>query len=130
MEDLIFQTSQILQQSSEIFNHPVVGVAMKEMIGWLGGQFGKDSAKEKLKRIEEGDDSTENLTAFEAQLEFILDDNENLQKELAEKVQQIQQLMVREGISIKTISNTMNVSGDHNISIQDVDSKGDINISN
>ena len=129
MEELISQASQLIQQSSDLMSHPVVGLAAKEFVGWLGGKFGKTSAKEKLKKIEDDDYDEKTVAGFEANLEFILEDNEQLQKELAEKIQQLEQLMAKEGINITTKTNTMNVTGDHNISIQDVDSKGNINIS-
>ena len=51
MEELIFQTSQLLKQYPELLNHQLVGIAATELIGWLKGKFNKDSAKEKLKLI-------------------------------------------------------------------------------
>ena len=129
MEELISQASQLIQQSSDLISHPVVGMAAKEFVGWLGGKFGKTSAKEKLKKIEEDNYDEKTVSGFEANLEFILEDNEQLQKELAEKIKQLEEVMAKEGISITTKANKMNVTGNQNISIQDVSSNGNINIS-
>ena len=130
MEELISQASQLIQQSSDLINHPVVGLAAKEFVGWLGGKFGKTSAKEKLKKIEEDNYDEKTVSGFEANLEFILEDNQQLQKELAEKIKQLEEVMAKEGISIVNKTNTMKISGAGSKGVQDVNSGcGDINIS-
>ena len=129
MVELISQASQLLQQSGDLLSHPVVGIAAKEFVGWLGGKFGKASAKEKLAQIEEGKADEKTLAGFEAHLEFILEDNEQLQKELAGKIKQLEEVMAKEGISIVHKTNTMNITGADSKGLQDVNSRqGDVNI--
>ncbi|RLD74897.1 MAG: hypothetical protein DRJ10_16270 [Bacteroidetes bacterium] len=99
------------------------------MVSWVGGILGKPSAQEKLKQIEEDNYTEETVAGFEANLEFILEDNEKLQRELSEKIAELEKLMKQEGMSIIPKTNTMNVTGNDNISFQDVSSQGNINIS-
>lgn len=129
MEEIINQASQIIQQSSNLLSHPVIGTAVSGLVKWVGGILGKPSAQEKLKQIEEDNYTEETVAGFEANLEFILEDNETLQRELSEKIAELEKLMKQEGMSIIPKTNTMNVTGNDNISFQDVSSQGNINIS-
>ena len=129
MEEIINQASQIIQQSSNLLSHPVIGTTVSGLVSWVGGILGKPSAQEKLKQIEEDNYTEETVAGFEANLEFILEDNENLQRELSEKIAELEKLMKQEGMSIIPKTNTMNVTGNDNISFQDVSSQGNINIS-
>ncbi len=129
MEEIINQASQIIQQSSNLLSHPVIGPTVSGLVSWVGGILGKPSAQEKLKQIEEDNYTEETVAGFEANLEFILEDNEKLQRELSEKIAELEKLMKQEGMSIIPKTNTMNVTGNDNISFQDVSSQGNINIS-
>ena len=128
MEELINQASQIIQQSSNLLSHPVIGTAVTGLTSWIGGILGKPSAKEKIKQIEENNFTEETVAGLEANLEYILEDNKSLQNELAKKLKEFEELMTKEGVTMPTKTNTMNVTGNDNISFQDVASKGNINI--
>jgi len=59
---------------------------------------------------------------------MVLEDNEELQQELEAKVKEVEKVAAREGVSIVTKTNTMNVTGNKNISLQDINSGGNISI--
>lgn len=128
MEELINQASQIIQQSSNLLGHPVIGTAVSGLTSWIGGILAKPSAKEKIKQIEENNFTEETVAKLEANMEYILEDNKDLQNQLAEKLKEFEELMEKEGVTMPTKTNTQNITGDGNISFQDVNSKGNISI--
>ena len=120
MIELIPIALGLIGQFSALAENPNVKPVIKDLSNWVGNLFSSNSAKEKLAQIEEGKADEKTVIGIEANLEFILEDNEQLQKELAEKIKQLEEVMAKEGISIVKKSNTMNISGDGNISIQDL----------
>ena len=130
MIELIPIALGLIGQFSALAENPNVKPVIKDLSNWVGNLFSSNSAKEKLAQIEEGKADEKTVIGIEANLEFILEDNEQLQKELAEKIKQLEEVMAKEGISIVKKSNTMNISGTGNKGIQDVNTnQGDINIS-
>ena len=99
------------------------------VFNWVGNALGgKKSVIEKLEKAEQDQISEEEVNSIKSQLEFVLEDNEELQKQLAAKLEEVQKVADREGVSIITKTNTMNVTGNNNISLQDIDSDGNISI--
>ena len=83
-----------------------------------------------VSQIEEGKADEKTVAGFGANLDFILEDNDQLQKELAEKITQLEEVMAKEGISIVNKTNSMNISGAGSKGLQDVNAgQGNINIS-
>lgn len=129
MLELATYAGEILRQSAELMKNPAVGTAVSGMISWLGGVFGnKQSTQEKLQQIEENKHTDDTIKSLQANLEFMLEDNEELQRQLSEKLKEIETVMKKEGVSITTKTNTMNITGDNNTAIQGIEGKGDINI--
>lgn len=128
MMELITLTGVILGQSAKLMENPAVGDAVKGVFKWVGGILGKKSSQEKLEQIERNEHTEETVNSVKSNLEFVLEDNEELQKQLAAKLKELQNIMQREGVKMVTKTNTMNVSGNQNISLQDINSGGNITI--
>ena len=128
MLELVSVTGVILSQASELMKNPAVKGAVSGMVDWIGNVLGKPSAKEKLKLIEENQHDESTIESLKSNLEFMLEDNQELQQQLSQKLKEIQEISQREGIKITTTTNTINITGDNNTTIQGVSSKGDINI--
>jgi hypothetical protein len=130
MSDLINQTVSLVQKSSELIQQTgteeIVKTAAKGFFAWLGGIFTKKSAKEKLTLIEESKANAETIAGLKANLEFILEDNEELRNQLEEKVKALDLLLKETGNTNNTKTNTMNVTGNNNIS--SIDNTGNITI--
>lgn len=123
MSTIIDQTVALVQQSSELLKQTgteeVVKTAAKGFFGWLGSIFTKNSAKEKLKLIEENKANQDTIAGLKANLEFIIEDNDELKSQLEEKVKALDLLLKQSGITTITKTNTMNITGNGNIGMQD-----------
>ena len=129
MIELVNQTSAILQEGAQLMKNPAISGAVTGMFAWLKGILGKKSAKEKLELIEQNQHNDDTIAGLKANLEFILEDNEELQKQLAEKLKEVELLMKKEGVDNSIKTNTINVSNSTNTKIaQGIDTKGDITI--
>ena len=127
MLELIAITGTILSQTKKLMENPAVGDAVKGMINWVGGVLGKDSARKKLHEIETNQHDEETIKSIESNLEYVLEGNEALQKQLAAKIEELQQIAAREGVQMITKTNTIHITGDHNKAFQDVKVGGDFN---
>lgn len=79
----------------------------------------KKSTQEKLALIEQQKADAATIEGLKSNLEFVLEDNEELQKELAEKVKELDSVLKKVGVNI-TKTNTATVTGDGNIVNQDI----------
>ncbi len=127
MSELIDQTMTLVQKSSELLNQTgteeVVKTAAKGFFSWLSNIFTKNSAKDKLRLIEENKANQDTIVGLKANLEFLLDDNNDLQKKLQEKVQELYNLF--KDRKIEGITNNSASIGNHsndNIIIQGIHS--------
>lgn len=126
--EIITLAGVILSQANKLMENEKVGSAVKGVMSWIGGVLGKPSANEKLQQIEENQNLEDNVNSIKSNLEFVLEDNQALQSQLAAKLEELQGLMKQEGIPLATKTNTMNVSGNENISFQDIGTQGNISI--
>ena len=123
--ELVNQTTEILKQGAELMKNPAISGAVTGFFGWIKGILGKKSAKEKLELIEQNKHNESTIAGLEANLEFILEDNEDLQKQLSEKVKDLELLMKKEGVDNSVKTNTINVSNSTDTKIaQGIDTKG------
>lgn len=129
MLELVALAGVVLNQANKLMENETVGNAVKGVMSWIGGALGKPSANEKLQQIEVNQNVEENVNSIQNNLEFVLEDNKELQRQLAEKLEELQQLMQKEGIPMATKTNTMNITGNENISLQDINTQGNISIS-
>jgi len=126
--ELVNQTTEILKQGSELMKNPAISGAVTGLFSWLKGMLGKKSAKEKLELIGQNKHNEETIAGLKANLEFILEDNEDLQKQLAEKLKEVKLLMKENGVDNSNKTNT-NVSNGSNIkTMQDIHNTGTINM--
>ena len=121
---LVNQTTEILKQGSELMKNPVISSAIREIFEWLKGILGKKSAKEKLELIEQNKYNEETIIGLKANLEFILEDNEDLQKQLSEKLKKVELLMEKTDVQKIIKTNTISITGNANIVLQDITSNG------
>ena len=119
MNELVTQTGAILGQAAELLKIPAISSAVTGLFGWLGNVFTKKSAKEKLALIEQNQHSEDTIVGLEANLEAVLEDNEGLQMELAEKLKEIEKVMKENGVKNVTKTNTVTVSGTGHITVVD-----------
>ena len=127
MTGLITQAGAILQQSVELMKIPAVSGAVTGLFGWLKNAFKNNKrAKERLELIEKAEANEETIKQLQTNLDDLLYDNEAYQKQLAELVEEVKKQADKAGVKNVTKTNTMNVTGNSNISIQD--SKGDIKL--
>lgn len=128
MLELITLTGVVLNQASKLMENETVGKAVKGITNWIGGILGKPSAKEKLEQIEANRNIEENVNSIKSNLEFVLEDNQQLQEQLAAMLTELQKIMQQEGVPMVNKTNTMNISGNTNISLQDINTQGNITI--
>ena len=116
MNDLIQQTGYILAHSQELLNQPEVKGAITSFLSWMAKKVfaNKKASQEKLALIEQQKADAETITWLQSSLEFVLDGNEELQQELAEKVKEVELLLKQTGVQI-TKSNSINATGQNEI---------------
>lgn len=120
MIGVVIQAGAVLKQAAELLKNPAVNGAVKSFTGWVGNLLGKNSAKEKLKLVEENKHTEDTITSLQSNLDFMLEDNEELQKKLADKIKELEVVMDKEGIQSVTITttNTIGDNSNENITIQ------------
>lgn len=131
MTELINQAGEILSRGAELLENPQVGTAINGMFSLLKNAFKNNKrAKERLELIEKEKVDEELINQVKTNLDDLLYENEDLQKQLAEKIEEIQLLMKQEGVANTNKTNIINVNNSSNtIALQDIDTKGgDINI--
>ena len=127
--EIILLACGILTQANKLLENDAVSGAVKAVTGWIGNILGKPSAKEKIEQIEQNKNIEENVNSIKANLEFVLEGNEELQKQLAAKIQELKTVMDKEGIPMPVgKTNTMTVTGNENIAFQDISTQGNISI--
>lgn len=120
MNELVTQTGAILGQATELLKIPAISGAITGLFSWLGNIFTKKSAKEKLAMIEQNQHDEETIIGLKANLESILEDNNELQTQLTEKLKEIERLMKGNGVKNITKTNTVIVSGTGHITAVDI----------
>lgn len=129
MMEIIALTGAIISGGKKLMENPAVADTVNGIYNWIGNALGgKKSVMETLEKAEQDELSEAEVNSIKTKLEFVLEDNEALQKQLAAKLEEVKKVADREGVSIITKTNTMNVSGNSNISMQDINSGGNISI--
>ena len=125
---LIADAGNILNGASELLKNPAIGGAVSGVMGWLKDKLSGKS-QERLEQIEKNEHDDKVITAIEAQLEIILEDNEELKRELEEKINEVKEAIKSAGNNVggDQTTNTIHVDGDNNIVLQNVNGR-DINI--
>lgn len=109
--------------------NPAVAETVNGVMSWIGNALGgKKSVQEKLEKVESGNFNDEDIIVLKAKLESILEDNEELQRQLSAKLNEVETIAKRENVPMPGKTNTMNVTGNSNISLQDINSGGNISI--
>ncbi len=121
MNELIQQTGAILKQSQELLKVPGVKETFTCFLGWMGKNIFSQSktAQERLILIEQQHADADTIAILRGNLEFLLEGNEKLQKELNEKVVAIQAELKHAGINISK-TNTVTITGNYNKAYQDI----------
>lgn len=125
--DPITLAGVILSGANKLMENEAVGSAVKGVMNWIGGVLGKPSATEKLQQIEQNQQVEESVNSIKANLEFVLEGNQDLQNQLAAKLEEIQALMKKENVQMPK-TNTMTITGNENIGFQDINTQGNITI--
>ena len=120
MSELINQTGAILEKGAELMKNPAIGGAVTGLFGWLKEILNKKAFKEKLELVETNKHNQDTIAGLKANLEFILEDNDEMRDLLAEKVKEIEILSKKSGIENVTKSNVMNNTGNGITGFQDI----------
>lgn len=129
MMEIIALAGAVISGGKKLMENEAVAETVNGVFGWIGNALGgKKSVVETLEKVESGEASEEEVNSIKSKLEFVLEDDEELQKQLAEKLEEVKKVADREGVQMVTKTNTMNVTGNNNISLQDIDSNGNISI--
>lgn len=90
--------------------------AISGFLSWIGSKIflNKKATNEKLALIEQQKADAVTIAGLKANLELMLDGNEELQKELAEKVKEVDLLLKQAGVQT-TKTNTINATGNNKI---------------
>ncbi len=121
MNELIQQTGAILTQAQELLKLPGVKETVTGFLGWMSKKiFSKSkAAQERLILIEQQQADAETIATLMGNLESALENNEELQKELNEKVAAVQSELKQAGVNI-TKTNTITITGNANKVYQDI----------
>lgn len=128
MNELIEQTGNILSQSQELLNNPEIKGAISDFLSWIGQKIftNKKTKQERLSLIEKQEANEQTINDLKSDIRSIIEDHDELQKELAEKVKDVDLFMQQAGIPINK-TNNINNTGNENIINQDINSRN-INI--
>ncbi|ACF13830.1 hypothetical protein Ctha_1367 [Chloroherpeton thalassium ATCC 35110] len=120
MNELIEKPEDILTHGQELMKHPVVKNAVLKIVNWIGTKVfaGKKATQEKLALLEAQKADAALVADLKAKLEFVLEDNDALRKELAAQVNALNAQLKQAGAQTQK-TNTASVSGEKNNLIQD-----------
>jgi predicted metal-dependent hydrolase len=121
MNDLMQQTGNILAQSQELLKQPEIRGAVSGFLSWIGSKIfaNKKAKQERLALIEKQKADEQTINDLKSDIRSIVEDNEELQKELAEKVKEVELLLKKANVQI-TKTNTANITGNSNKVYQDI----------
>jgi len=125
--ELVGQANAIFSQGTELMKNPAISGAVAGMYSWMKGVFKNNKrAQERLEQIEKSDANEEAIKGLTSSLDDVLYGNEDLQKQLAEKLKEIETIMQRENInnSVTTTNTNINTTGDGNKVVSGVNVKG------
>jgi hypothetical protein len=129
MLEILALTGTIISGGKKLMENPAVAETVNGLFSWIGNTLGgKQSVQEKLEKIEQGKITEEDVIILKAKLEDKLEDNEELQRQLTAKIKEVEAVAKQENVPMPGKTNTMNVTGNSNISLQDINSGGNISI--
>jgi hypothetical protein len=129
MMEIIALTGALIQGGKKLMENEAVAETVNGVFSWIGNTLGgKKSVTETLEKVESGEVSEEEVNSIKNKLEFVLEDDDELQKQLSEKLEEVKKVADREGVTMVTKTNTQNITGNNNISLQDINSGGNITI--
>ncbi len=128
MNELIKQTGAVLEQSQTLLSFSDFKGKVMEFLSWIEKVLeNKKSVREKLALLEQQQADSLTIEGIKANLEYVLEDKQELQKELAEKLKEIEDLAESAGITIQG-NNTIKITGNSKTIIQDVNGGSKITI--
>ncbi len=129
MSALITQTGQLLQQSADLLKNPIVVPALKGVFGLLKGAFSNNKrAQQRLEMVEKLEANEEDIKALTTNIDDLIFDNEELKKQLADAIANVEEKKVEAGITTETTNINVDItnSGDGNNIIAGINKGGDI----
>ncbi len=120
MTEIIQQTTSILEKAHELLKIPEVKATVTSFISWISDKLfeNKKKTQEKLALIEQHKADTQTIESLKSTLEFVLEDNYELQNELKDKIKEVNLLLNKVGVEINK-TNTITNTGDNNKLYQD-----------
>ncbi len=135
MEESINQVLLLAQKSAEFMHQTGTAEIVKKsasgLFKWLRGILTKKSAKEKLALIEENKANAEIISGLRATLEYVLEDNSDLQEQLKSKIKELEEVFNKHepNLSGKTTATvTFGDNSSDNIVISGITSGKDTNL--
>jgi nucleoside 2-deoxyribosyltransferase len=130
MTELIEQAGNVLSESQKLLKNPETRGAIVAFLSWLGNKVfsNKKSAQKELELIEQQKATVEIIASLKSKLELVLDENDELKKELGSKIQEMNRIINTDKPTYhfygeKSSSFQGNIGG---ISIGNVENMGDI----
>ncbi len=131
MNELTQQAGTAFEQAQELMSVASAKETVTEILDWIAEKVfsNKNTTKQKLTLIKQQKADHATIDGLKLILEFVLEDNEELQQELAEKLQEIDKLAADLDITIPKV-NTATITGNGKIVIQDVQGHVSLNFGN
>lgn len=118
----------LIGQFTTLSQNPIVKPAIKGLSEWVGNLFSKHSVKENLQRIEENRFDDEIISELKILLKHRLEDEDDLVKQLDEKISEVKIKVKDQGLQDQVSRNIVTITGDKNVLFYDINTSGDINI--
>ncbi len=121
MNEVLQQTGNILAQSQELLKQPEVKGAVSGFLSWIGKKIfaGKKAKQARLALIEQQKADEQTINDLKSDIRSLVEDNEDLQKDLAEKVKEVDLFLKQSGEQTSKTS-TINITGNNNKVYQDI----------
>ncbi len=122
MTELIQQVGVAFEKAQQLMGVSAVKETVTGILGWIGKKVFSNNpiTNKRLALIEQQKADAETINSLKANLEYVLNGNEELQKELAEKVQEIEKLSQEAGVKTEETTTITTGANSTNTILKDV----------
>ncbi|MCD4725369.1 MAG: hypothetical protein K8R63_11060 [Bacteroidales bacterium] len=118
----------LMGQFTKLSQNPNIKPVINGLSDWIGNIFSKHFVKDKLKQVKENRFDDETISELKVLLKHRLEDEEELLKQLEEKISEVIGKVNEEGLQDQVERNIVTITGDKNVVLTGFDTSGDINI--
>lgn len=129
MLEIIALAGSIISGGKELMKNEAVAETVNGVFDWIGNKLGSIKfVTEKLKKVKNDGISEKDANMITEMLKDQLKDNNELQKELVAKLENVKKVAKQQGVPLVTKTNTITTRGNYNINLQDIETEGNFNI--